>query len=65
MFHSVLVEPEIPPNTGNTGNIIRPATNTGWTLHLVEPLGFSMDDKHMRSAGPPVCLDHQRRRPGL
>ena len=48
MFHIVLVEPEIPPNTGN---VIRLAANTGCTLHLVEPLGFSMDDKHMRRAG--------------
>lgn len=48
MFHIVLVEPEIPPNTGN---IIRLAANTGCTLHLIEPLGFSMDDKHMRRAG--------------
>jgi tRNA (cytidine/uridine-2'-O-)-methyltransferase len=48
MFHIVLVEPEIPPNTGN---IIRLAANTGCTLHLVEPLGFSMEDRHMRRAG--------------
>jgi tRNA (cytidine/uridine-2'-O-)-methyltransferase len=48
MFHIVLVEPEIPPNTGN---IIRLAANTGCHLHLIEPLGFSMDDKHMRRAG--------------
>ncbi len=48
MFHIVLVEPEIPPNTGN---VIRLAANTGCTLHLVEPLGFSMDNKHMRRAG--------------
>ena len=48
MFHIVLVEPEIPPNTGN---IIRLAANTGCTLHLIEPLGFSMDDKQMRRAG--------------
>lgn len=48
MFHIVLVQPEIPPNTGN---IIRLAANTGCTLHLIEPLGFSMDDKHMRRAG--------------
>ncbi len=48
MFHIVLVEPEIPPNTGN---VIRLSANTGCTLHLVEPLGFSMDDKHMRRAG--------------
>lgn len=48
MFHIVLVQPEIPPNTGN---VIRLAANTGCTLHLIEPLGFSMDDKHMRRAG--------------
>ena len=48
MFHIVLVELEIPPNTGN---IIRLAANTGCTLHLIEPLGFSMEDKHMRRAG--------------
>ena len=48
MFNIVLVEPEIPPNTGN---IIRLAANTGSTLHLVEPLGFSMDDRQLRRAG--------------
>jgi tRNA (cytidine/uridine-2'-O-)-methyltransferase len=48
MFNIVLVHPEIPPNTGN---IIRLAANTGCHLHLIEPLGFSMDDKHMRRAG--------------
>ncbi len=48
MFQIVLVEPEIPPNTGN---VIRLAANTGCALHLIEPLGFSMDDKHMRRAG--------------
>ena len=48
MFNIVLVEPEIPPNTGN---VIRLAANTGCHLHLVEPLGFSMDDKRMRRAG--------------
>ena len=48
MFNIVLVEPEIPPNTGN---VIRLAANTGCRLHLVEPLGFSMQDKHMRRAG--------------
>ena len=48
MFNIVLVEPEIPPNTGN---VIRLAANTGCHLHLIEPLGFSMDDKHMRRAG--------------
>ena len=48
MFHIVLVEPEIPPNTGN---VIRLAANTGCTLHLIEPLGFSMEDRQMRRAG--------------
>jgi len=48
MFHIVLVEPEIPPNTGN---VIRLAANTGCSLHLIEPLGFSMEDKHLRRAG--------------
>jgi tRNA (cytidine/uridine-2'-O-)-methyltransferase len=48
MFNIVLVQPEIPPNTGN---VIRLAANTGCTLHLVVPLGFSMDDKLLRRAG--------------
>lgn len=48
MFNIVLVEPEIPPNTGN---VIRLAANTGCALHLIEPLGFSMEDRHMRRAG--------------
>jgi tRNA (cytidine/uridine-2'-O-)-methyltransferase len=48
MFNIVLVEPEIPPNTGN---IIRLAANTGCALHLIEPLGFSMEDRYMRRAG--------------
>ncbi len=48
MFRIVLVAPEIPPNTGN---VIRLAANTGCTLHLVEPLGFAMDDKLLRRAG--------------
>ncbi|WP_310568124.1 tRNA (uridine(34)/cytosine(34)/5-carboxymethylaminomethyluridine(34)-2'-O)-methyltransferase TrmL [Hydrogenophaga sp.] len=48
MFNIVLVAPEIPPNTGN---VIRLSANTGCTLHLIEPLGFSMDDKQMRRAG--------------
>ncbi|NDY92554.1 tRNA (cytidine(34)-2'-O)-methyltransferase [Ideonella livida] len=48
MFRIVLVHPEIPPNTGN---VIRLAANTGCSLHLVEPLGFSMDDKLLRRAG--------------
>ena len=48
MFHIVLVAPEIPPNTGN---VIRLAANAGCDLHLIEPLGFSMDDKLLRRAG--------------
>jgi tRNA (cytidine/uridine-2'-O-)-methyltransferase len=48
MFNIVLVHPEIPPNTGN---VIRLAANTGCRLHLVEPLGFLMEDKLLRRAG--------------
>lgn len=48
MFHIVLFEPEIPPNTGN---IIRLAANTGCSLHLIEPLGFELADKQLRRAG--------------
>jgi len=48
MFHVVLVEPEIPPNTGN---IIRLCANTGVQLHLIEPLGFPLEDAKMRRAG--------------
>ena len=48
MLHVVLFEPEIPPNTGN---IIRLCANTGFQLHLVEPLGFDFDDKKLRRAG--------------
>ncbi len=48
MFHIVLVHPEIPPNAGN---VIRLAANAGCRLHLVEPLGFSMDDKQLKRAG--------------
>lgn len=48
MIHVVLVEPEIPPNTGN---IIRLCANTGMQLHLVEPLGFPLEDARMRRAG--------------
>ena len=48
MFHIVLVEPEIPPNTGN---VIRLAANTGCQLHLVHPLGFSLDAAQVRRAG--------------
>ena len=48
MFHIVLYQPEIPPNTGN---VIRLAANTGARLHLVEPLGFTMEDRLLRRAG--------------
>ena len=48
MFDIVLVHPEIPPSAGN---VIRLAANTGARLHLVEPLGFSMDDKQLKRAG--------------
>lgn len=48
MLHIALFQPEIPPNTGN---IIRLAANTGAQLHLIKPLGFSIDDKHLRRAG--------------
>ena len=48
MFHVVLYQPEIPPNTGN---IIRLCANTGSSLHLIHPLGFDLDDKRLRRAG--------------
>jgi tRNA (cytidine/uridine-2'-O-)-methyltransferase len=48
MLNIVLFEPEIPPNTGN---IMRLAANTGCHLHLIEPLGFELDDKQLRRAG--------------
>jgi len=48
MFHLVLHQPEIPPNTGN---IIRLCANTGTTLHLIKPLGFDLNDKRLRRAG--------------
>ena len=48
MIDIVLVQPEIPPNTGN---VIRLAANTGARLHLVRPLGFSLDDKQLKRAG--------------
>lgn len=53
MFHIVLIEPEIPQNTGN---IARTCAATGCVLHLVKPLGFSIDEKHVRRAG----LDYWR-----
>jgi tRNA (cytidine/uridine-2'-O-)-methyltransferase len=48
VFHVVLFEPEIPPNTGN---VIRLCANTGATLHLVKPLGFRLDDKSLQRSG--------------
>ena len=48
MFHIILFEPEIPPNAGN---IIRLSVNTGCNLHLIEPLGFSIDEKSFKRAG--------------
>ena len=48
MFDIILLQPEIPPNTGN---IIRLCANTGATLHLVKPLGFSLEDKQLLRAG--------------
>ena len=48
MFHVILFQPEIPPNTGN---IIRLCANSGSHLHLIEPLGFDTDDKRLRRAG--------------
>ena len=62
-LHIILYEPEIPPNTGN---VIRLCANTGAQLHLIEPLGFDLDDKRLRRAG----LDYHeyanlRRHPNL
>ena len=48
MFHIVLHQPEIPPNTGN---VIRLCANTGCQLHLIHPLGFELDDRRLRRAG--------------
>jgi tRNA (cytidine/uridine-2'-O-)-methyltransferase len=48
MFHIVLYEPEIPPNTGN---VIRLCANTGARLHLIKPLGFRLDDKSLQRSG--------------
>ena len=48
MFNIVLVEPEIPPNTGNVGRL---CLATGSRLHLIKPLGFSLDDKTLKRAG--------------
>lgn len=54
MIHLVLYEPEIPPNTGN---LIRLSANTGFPLHLIEPLGFELSDKSLKRAG----LDYRDR----
>jgi tRNA (cytidine/uridine-2'-O-)-methyltransferase len=48
VFHIALFQPEIPPNTGN---IIRLCANTGCALHLIKPLGFEINDKHLKRAG--------------
>jgi tRNA (cytidine/uridine-2'-O-)-methyltransferase len=48
VFHIILYQPEIPPNTGN---IIRLCANTGCHLHLIKPLGFTLEDKQLRRAG--------------
>lgn len=48
MFHIILFQPEIPPNTGN---IIRLCANTNSTLHLIEPLGFTLEEKQLKRAG--------------
>jgi len=48
VFHVILLQPEIPPNTGN---IMRLCANTGCKLHLIRPLGFTLDDRRMRRAG--------------
>ena len=54
MFHIILFEPEIPPNTGN---IIRLSVNMGFELHLIEPLGFFLDEKSLKRAG----MDYMKR----
>ena len=56
MLHVVLIEPEIPPNTGNIGRL---CLATGSHLHLVKPLGFSIDDKALRRAGLDYWSDVQ------
>ncbi len=48
MYHIILYQPEIPPNTGN---IIRLCANTGASLHLIQPLGFKLEDKNLKRAG--------------
>lgn len=58
MFNIVLYQPEIPPNTGN---IIRLCVNTGCNLHLIQPLGFSLSEKHLKRAN----LDYEMSTPPL
>jgi L-aspartate oxidase len=53
MFHVILFQPEIPPNTGN---IIRLCANSGCQLHLIEPLGFELDDKRLRRAQSRIAM---------
>ena len=55
MFHIILFEPEIPPNAGN---IIRLSVNTGWNLHFIEPLGFTLDERGFKRAG----MDYMKKR---
>lgn len=63
MLDIVLYQPEIPPNTGN---IIRLCANTGYSLHLIEPLGFEWDDKRVRRAGLDYHeFSHVKRHPNL
>ena len=63
MFHVILHQPQIPPNTGN---IIRLCANTGCQLHLIEPLGFDLDRRSVRRAGLDYAeLAIVRRYPGL
>jgi len=63
VFHVILLEPEIPPNTGN---ILRLCANTGCQLHLIEPLGFSLDRRSVRRAGLDYAeLAIVRTHPGL
>jgi tRNA (cytidine/uridine-2'-O-)-methyltransferase len=59
MFNVVLVEPEIPPNTGNIGRL---CLATGSVLHLVEPLGFSLEDRQLKRAGLDYWADVQVQR---
>lgn len=59
MFHIVLYQPEIPPNTGT---VMRLAANTGCQLHLIEPLGFFLDDKRLKRAGLDYQMIHNLKR---